>query len=1118
MAINENIVIRLMADTSNYATKMQAASAQAEHLAAAIEKPRTTSEKFGAAAMKTGLAVGALSAAIGVAAVKSFVDFDAKMSEVQANTGATGSALNSLREAALNASRTSIYSAEDAADAINELAKAGVSVTDILNGGLHAALSLAATDGMSVGDATQYMASAMTQFGLTGKQAGQVADALAAGANKALGSVSDMGQALSMVGSTSHMLGANMQETVGTLAAMANAGNIGSEAGTQLRSALIGLMSPSQAASNEMKALGLSLYDSQGKFVGIADFAGQLHDKLSALPEASRNQAMGILFSNAAMSAANTLYTEGEEGIKKWTDSVSESGYAADIAAKKTDNFKGDLTKFVHTAQDVLIGLGEAGNGPLRSVTQNATNLLNLFRSMPAAAQQWTVGIGLAVGAVAGLHKMFGDLQKSSSGFNRTMSLVVDPVQRLQESGKGLVAMGQSLVAGFSSADKQYQTFGTTVSKTQAFSAAGKAGLGSIVDLLGGPWGIALSVAGIALGLFAAEQQKTKQSTDSLATALKNGESAVIELRKQLNSDDYKLNFYDKWVTGIDSYSDAIKRAGISQSTYIAAAMGSKSANDTVNDALKKLTKSTAANSSQAAANAKIASDNAAVVGTVSGGLSKMSKEYKNAQEQAKAEAEVTDQNTQKKMYNTAVLAGNTSELKLNGRASEEVASSKEILVSAFDATTEGVNNTAAALGNTIDALKTYYGFTISASDADIKLHDSFDKATKAVEDNGATLDINTAKGRDNQTALNDIAKSAKDAAEAHARAGDDMAKIGPILDDARNKYIAAAEAMGKTPEEAAALADSVGLSSGAVQELVDKIKQANATPIEITDNASKVLDDLNVKAKALEDGKTITIKGDNKPYIDMVAKITGTKIDPKTGELSLDKKQYDIALALANGARIDPKTGFMYGDNSEMWKKIADANKWTIDPKTGQIFGDDGPFTTVKQKIDATYINGKSVTITGDASNFWAEMGKITGYRPPQTSVGIGAYTVKGLLDHMDGHADGGYISGPGTGTSDSVPAMLSNGEYVMTAEAVGRLGIGNLDKLNYQRYADGGFVQKYAAAHLHDYLPNAMTKSDLPMNVNFYGDMRLDSRAATEFEVQKVGFRVGAAIRSRR
>lgn len=47
-------------------------------------------------------------------------------------------------------------------------------------------------------------------------------------------------------------------------------------------------------------------------------------------------------------------------------------------------------------------------------------------------------------------------------------------------------------------------------------------------------------------------------------------------------------------------------------------------------------------------------------------------------------------------------------------------------------------------------------------------------------------------------------------------------------------------------------------------------------------------------------------------------------------------------------------------------------------------------------------------------------------------------------------GKAEGGYISGPGTGTSDSIPARLSNGEYVLRANAVKQLGVGFLDQLN--------------------------------------------------------------------
>ncbi|AHX01186.1 putative tape measure protein [Nitrincola phage 1M3-16] len=58
---------------------------------------------------------------------------------------------------------------------------------------------------------------------------------------------------------------------------------------------------------------------------------------------------------------------------------------------------------------------------------------------------------------------------------------------------------------------------------------------------------------------------------------------------------------------------------------------------------------------------------------------------------------------------------------------------------------------------------------------------------------------------------------------------------------------------------------------------------------------------------------------------------------------------------------------------------------------------------------------------------------------------------------------ATGGYVSGAGTGTSDSIPAWLSNGEFVINAQAVKKLGLGNLEKLNQgmmPQFSTGGYV----------------------------------------------------------
>lgn len=60
---------------------------------------------------------------------------------------------------------------------------------------------------------------------------------------------------------------------------------------------------------------------------------------------------------------------------------------------------------------------------------------------------------------------------------------------------------------------------------------------------------------------------------------------------------------------------------------------------------------------------------------------------------------------------------------------------------------------------------------------------------------------------------------------------------------------------------------------------------------------------------------------------------------------------------------------------------------------------------------------------------------------------------------------AAGGFVSGPGTATSDSIPAMLSDGEYVLNARTTRRLGVSRLDAINSgnaQGFADGGLVSR--------------------------------------------------------
>lgn len=57
-------------------------------------------------------------------------------------------------------------------------------------------------------------------------------------------------------------------------------------------------------------------------------------------------------------------------------------------------------------------------------------------------------------------------------------------------------------------------------------------------------------------------------------------------------------------------------------------------------------------------------------------------------------------------------------------------------------------------------------------------------------------------------------------------------------------------------------------------------------------------------------------------------------------------------------------------------------------------------------------------------------------------------------------GFARGGPVHGPGTSASDSIPARLSSGEYVIRASAHNRYGTHFLDTVNTERFAGGGAV----------------------------------------------------------
>jgi TP901 family phage tail tape measure protein len=441
--------VRLTAEIGEYQSKLRAAAQTTRDFKGELDK---AGKKGGLDRVAdTAGIVGLGLVGMAGAAIKSAADFDKAMSAVSAATHAPKGELDQLRAAALQAGKDTQYSATQAADGITELSKAGVKTADILGGGLKGALSLAAAGQLSVGEAAETAASAMTQFKLSGDQVPHVADLLAAAAGKAQGSVHDMGAALNQSGLVAAQFGLSIEDTTGVLGEFASAGLMGSDAGTSLKTMLLAIANPSKQTRVLMDQLGISFYDASGKFIGMSGVAEVLQQRLHGLTDAQRQQALGQIFGNDAIRSASILYSDGAAGVQKWKNAVNDSGYAASTASKLTDNLAGDVERLRGSLETVFIEAGSGANGGLRVLAKTLNQIVDQIGNMSPA----TTGAIVVIGGLTGVLLVGGAAWLKYKKFiaeAQEQMIATGPAGEKAAAGLGKVTSALGKVAGWAAA------------------------------------------------------------------------------------------------------------------------------------------------------------------------------------------------------------------------------------------------------------------------------------------------------------------------------------------------------------------------------------------------------------------------------------------------------------------------------------------------------------------------------------------------------------------------------------------------------------------------------------------------------------------------------------------
>lgn len=387
------------------------------------------------------------------AVVTKGLDFEKTMNTLSGVTGASADVMQRFRDTAKalgNDMTLSNTSAADAAQAMTELAKAGFSVDESI-AGAKGTLQLAAAAQVDAGKAAEIQANALLAFGLKADYAAKAADVLSNAANASSAEITDVAQALQSGGAVANQFGLKLEDTAAAIGLLANNGIKGSDAGTLLKSALLALTDTSNPAQGAIEELGLTVYDAQGRFVGLEKLFGQLQAASQRMTPEMYQAATTTLFGSDAARLAGIAAKDGAAGYDQMRDAMEKQGSAAKLAAAQNQGLPGVIERLKNAAETLAITLFEKVQGPLSSIGDGLTGFTNKMQDAfenPAVSQ----AAGNIGAALSGIGAAFGRVLSAVgpalvAGLSNAVNLIVRFKDFLIPLVAGLVAYKTVMLA-----------------------------------------------------------------------------------------------------------------------------------------------------------------------------------------------------------------------------------------------------------------------------------------------------------------------------------------------------------------------------------------------------------------------------------------------------------------------------------------------------------------------------------------------------------------------------------------------------------------------------------------------------------------------------------------------
>lgn len=359
MPILSRLIIKLSAETGQMDRELSKATRKVANLGRDMQAAGM--------AMTAGLTLPLVG--VGAAAIKSFADFDQAMKSSQAIMGNLSDTMKSdMVNAARESAKNTIFSAEESARSFFFLASAGLDAAASIK--TLPVVSRFAQAGMfDMALATDLLTDAQSALGMAIRRDAvanmqnmiRVSDVLVKANTLANASVQQFSEALTQkAGAALRILGKDIEEGVAVLAAFADQGRKGAEAGTMLSIVLRDLQTKAIKNSEAFRAAGVTVFDASGEMRNMADILADLEKKLEGASDQTKKATLLQLgFADKSVAALQAIIGLSDQ-IREYEKQLRQAGGTTqEVADKQLESFSAQMKLLQSRVEDSAIVIGK---------------------------------------------------------------------------------------------------------------------------------------------------------------------------------------------------------------------------------------------------------------------------------------------------------------------------------------------------------------------------------------------------------------------------------------------------------------------------------------------------------------------------------------------------------------------------------------------------------------------------------------------------------------------------------------------------------------------------------------------------------------------------------------